>query len=161
MAHVLVVDDETDVLNALARSLRLDGHEVTRAGTAADAIAAAREHPFELVVLDYIMPTMSGVELLNRLREVIPAIRSILVSGKLDSDVAEEDLAADLRDLVEVDLYLHKPVETAKLLESVRILLNESVEKDWKSLAKRNLYQKKKTKTIRQVEKSMNARKKK
>lgn len=161
MAKVLIVDDEPDVLNALARSLRIAGHEVTKANSSADAIEAAREHPFELVVLDYIMPTMSGIELLNKLREVIPSVRSIVVSGKLDAGVAEEDLTTELRDKVEVDVYLHKPVENVKLLENIRVLLDESKEKDWKAIAKRNLYEKKNTKAIRDVERSINARKKK
>jgi DNA-binding NtrC family response regulator len=90
MANILVVDDERDVLEALARALKLAGHNVTKATTATEAISVARDHSFDLVILDYIMPSMSGIALLNKIRVLQPTIRSIIVSGKIDSQLSEE-----------------------------------------------------------------------
>ncbi len=161
MAKVLVVDDEPDVLNALARALRLAGHEVSKSSSPDEAIGLAREHPFDLAILDYIMPAMTGVDLLNRLRELHPTIKSIIVSGKLDAQVEEAALTEELRNSVEADVYLHKPIENQKLLANVKSLMEAPVDEDWKSVAKRNLYKPKKASHIRRLERSINTRRKK
>ncbi len=139
MANILVVDDEPDVLDALARALKLAGHSVTKAGSARVAIDVSADHSFELVVLDYIMPSMSGIALLNEIRRIQPTIRSVIVSGKIDAQVKEEVIATELRESIEADAYLHKPLDNAKLLETIRHLLASDVHRDWKQVAERNL----------------------
>jgi CheY-like chemotaxis protein len=100
MANILVVDDEIDVLEALARALRIAGHTLATAASAADALQLCADHTFDVVVLDYIMPSMSGIELLNKIRAYQPTIRSVIVSGKIDAQVSEETLAAELRNRI-------------------------------------------------------------
>jgi DNA-binding response OmpR family regulator len=155
MANILIVDDEPDVLNALARALKLAGHSVKQAASAADAIAMSADHMFDLVVLDYIMPEMTGIALLNELRGCQATIRSIVVSGKIDSEVSEEEIGVELRDSIEADVYLHKPLDNAKLVDVVRKLLEQSEDRDWKQIADRNLKAKKKSSQIKRAEKGM------
>lgn len=159
MANILVVDDEPDVLDALARALKLAGHNVTKATTATEAIALSDDHSFDLVVLDYIMPSMSGIELLNKIRGVQPTIRSVIVSGKIDSQVSEEAIVAELRDSIEADSYLHKPLDNTKLLEAIRQLLEESRDRDWKQVAERNLKAKKRGADVKSAERRLNRHK--
>lgn len=139
VASILIVEDERTVLRALERAMRLAGYKVAGAETADDAISLCDEHTFDLVILDYLMPSMKGLELLTRIRKVQPLVRSVLISGKLDSEFDEDTLASDLRRSVEVDVYLHKPVPTKRLKDEVERLLAESSSGDWKAVADRTL----------------------
>ena len=60
MTRVLVVDDEPQILRALAINLRARGYDVATAGTGADALASAAAHHPELVVLDLGLPDLDG-----------------------------------------------------------------------------------------------------
>lgn len=156
MANVLVVDDEPDVLDALARALRLAGHSVQKTTDATKALALCEDHSFDVVVLDYIMPTVSGVELLNRIREIQPAIRSVIVSGKMDSTVSEEAIVSELKDRIEADRYFHKPLDNEKLIDAVSELLAASGARSWRDLAERNINAKKTRATVKTTERALN-----
>ena len=155
MASVLVVDDEIDVLEALARALRIGGFSVSTAADSVAALKLAGDHSFDAVVLDYIMPSMSGIELLNRIRGSQPSIRSVIVSGKLDAQVSEESVSAELRERIEADAYLHKPVENAKLLETVKAVLSNDEKRTWTQVAERNLNAKKPNAEVKETERSL------
>lgn len=143
IATILIVDDEIDVLRAWQRALTMAGHNVEIAQTANAALALCDEHAFDAVVLDYVMPTMNGIELLTRIRKRRPLIRSILISGKLDESVEEDRLTAELKEKVEVDVYLHKPVSNDRLKETIRGLLREPAADDWKEIAEKTVKAKK------------------
>jgi two-component system OmpR family response regulator len=66
--ELLVVDDEPFLRDAVAASLRFLGFDVATAGTGADALRQARERPFDLVVLDVMLPDTDGFEIVRRLR---------------------------------------------------------------------------------------------
>ena len=66
--ELLVVDDEPFLRDAVAASLRFLGFEVSTADTGADALRLAREQPFDLVVLDVMLPDTDGFEIVRRLR---------------------------------------------------------------------------------------------
>jgi two-component system response regulator MprA len=155
MANVLVVDDEPDVLDALARAIRLAGHKVTKASDAADALRRCEDHSFDVVVLDYIMPSMSGIELLNRIRDYQPTIRSVIVSGKIDTQLSEDAVVEELRDRIEADAYLHKPLNNQRLLDTINVLLNENEKRSWKDVAKLNVTAKKRKAEVKGAERAM------
>lgn len=155
MANILVVDDEPDVLQALARALRIAGHIVSTATDAREALALSTEHSFDLVVLDYIMPSMSGIELLNRIRTYRPRIRSVIVSGKIDTQINEESIATELRDRIEADIYLHKPLDNSKLLQAIAHLLTNNEPSDWETIAERNVNAKKTSAEVRTAESAL------
>ena len=135
MAHVLVVDDERDVRRGFARTLKMAGHLPTEAGSAQEALVKCDEQAFDVVILDFIMPDMNGIELLTKIRRRQPFVRSIVVSGKIPRHRSETDISNDLREAVESDIYLHKPVANAELLEAVHRLTAPEAEKDWKDIA--------------------------
>jgi two-component system OmpR family response regulator len=156
---VLVVDDEPDVANAWARALRLSGHQVLVANDTAGAIALGESHPLDVVVLDYLMPSMSGIELLGRIRRDHPLVRSIIISGKLDSSVSEDKVLSDIRANIEADVYLHKPVQNARLIAVVDDLAKNMSDKDWRLVAESRLKAVSKKGDIRAAEKALNQKK--
>lgn len=101
---VLLADDDVDFRDAFAEALRADGHEVIEVGSGEAAIAVldqaakARRRPPDLVVLDLLMPRMSGVEVLQRLRKsaggaqlpvlVVTGVNDPMLPVRLDVPVA-------------------------------------------------------------------------
>ena len=158
-SKILIVDDEPDVANGWARALRLVGHDVLVANDAPTALHLSRANPFDLAILDYMMPSMTGLELLNELRKYHPFIRSIIISGKLDSSVSEGEMLSQIRTNVEADIYLHKPVENARLKEAVGALIEKRPDRDWQSIAATKLEASVPKKNVRAAEKQLNKKK--
>lgn len=137
--RILVVDDESTTLSGWKRALGYAGCQVSTAQVAAAALKLCEEQTFDVVILDQFMPSMKGTELLTRIRKIQPLIRSIIVSGKLDDLFDEKGLTADLKQHIEADAYLHKPVSNERLRETVVGLLNDDSSGDWKAVAKRTV----------------------
>lgn len=89
---LLIVDDETAIRNALRRIVRHLGYEVIEAGGAKEAMAAldAAAEPPKAAILDYMMPEVGGVELARRLRERLPGLPVLILSGGvLDAELSQ------------------------------------------------------------------------
>ncbi|MCC5577409.1 MULTISPECIES: response regulator transcription factor [Microtetraspora] len=67
-ARLLIVEDEPNILELLAASLRFAGFEVTTASNGGEAVAAAQRHRPDLIVLDVMLPDMDGFDIVRRLR---------------------------------------------------------------------------------------------
>jgi DNA-binding NtrC family response regulator len=108
--RILVVDDESSQRELIGGFLRKQGHEVFLAGSGAEALARVRETRVDLVLSDFRMPGMSGIELLRAVKAVNPEIPFILVTayGTVEAAVqAMQEGAAD---------YLMKPLDLEELL---------------------------------------------
>lgn len=79
--RILLVDDNSLGLAARRSVLEELGHQVRTSGTAADALDLCGKHGFDVVVTDYKMPKMNGVEFITRLRKLHPTTSVILISG--------------------------------------------------------------------------------
>jgi CheY-like chemotaxis protein len=135
--RILLVDDEPLELVAWTKALKREGYSVFTASTADQALKLCDEHSFDLIVLDLIMPTEGGVELLSRIRKRLPYVRSLIVSGKIDDQVSEQDLSQSLKESVEADFYLHKPISNDRLKEYIQKLLEKGEQDgEWKDFAK-------------------------
>jgi len=90
--RVAVVDDEPVILRVVADALRASGYEVARFDQPAAALQHLEIHTVDLVVTDISMPTMSGLDLLRRIRSIDPNLVVVMVTGKATLDVALEAL---------------------------------------------------------------------
>ena len=118
--HVLVVDDEPVLAELVSMALRYEGWEIATAGDGATAIASARETPPDVVVLDVMLPDMSGLEVLRKLREQIPRLPLLLLTAK-DS---VEDRIAGLT--AGGDDYVTKPFSLEEVVARLRGLLRRA-----------------------------------
>jgi len=141
--RLMLVDDEPHVLSALQRLLRQHPPIPTRDGCVVEAytsplaaIEAARERTIDVVVCDYRMPELDGVETLRRLKEIQPQTARILLSGSREFDTVldainvaqvgrivvkpwgDVELVAAIRDAVETR---RLRVENAELADQVRL----------------------------------------
>jgi CheY-like chemotaxis protein len=83
MAHILVVDDDLSVLQLLTRVLA--DHTVTALQDAEDAVRLAQTGaPIDLLLTDYLMPSMTGPEVIGWIREVRPGLPAIIVTSHCD-----------------------------------------------------------------------------
>lgn len=114
LRHVLFVDDEANVLGALANRLRRhrDRWNMVFAGSGADALSALTASRFDVIVSDLRMPGMDGAELLERVRASFPHVIRIVLSGHADQQ-------AMIRALPFAHQYLTKPCAAEVLAETV------------------------------------------
>jgi CheY-like chemotaxis protein len=117
---VLVVDDEAQLRELVARILRRSGYEVLVAADGQEALVLAREHAERIGCLlsDIVMPRMLGGELANRLTAELPGLPVLFMSGYADPMLAEQPLGPDVR-------ILSKPFTDVELLTEVRALVGE------------------------------------
>jgi CheY-like chemotaxis protein len=135
--RILVVDDEPDVLQAIETSLSLSGYTVVAVSTPDEALKICEQQPIDLAVIDFILKKMDGLELLARIRQVRPLIRSIIISGKIASPTDPRQISEVLKERVQADAYLEKPVAGSELEKQVAALLADVPSSDWKEIGKR------------------------
>jgi len=114
--RILLVEDEPAIAEALEYALEAEGFEVDALGDGAEALKAAREREYDLLVLDLMLPGLSGVEICRRLRSE-SAIPILMVTAK----AAEVDRVVGLE--IGADDYVTKPFSMAELTARVRALL--------------------------------------
>ena len=95
-ARILLVDDNAHGLAARKNVLEELGHHTVTASSGAEALECALKQKFSLVVTDYKMPCMDGLELIGLLRKQSPGVPVILVSGFVDTlGLNEQNTGAD------------------------------------------------------------------
>lgn len=115
--HVLLIEDEVNIAEAMRFILSRDGFRVSHVADGAAALDALRGDPPDLVILDHMLPGMSGIEILTALR-ADPATRSLpvmmLTARGRDRELAERAGA---------DRFISKPFSNAEILAEVRAML--------------------------------------
>ncbi len=92
---ILLVDDEVLVRSGTAMMLDELGHDVIEASSGKQALEILADHPhFDLVVTDYRMPDMDGLELISAARNVVPVLKTVLMTGYESDDPRFADLQA-------------------------------------------------------------------
>ncbi len=116
MKRILVVEDEPWMAMMLARVLREEGYAVETAGDGRDGFARAAADPFDLLILDWMLPDRSGVQILRGLRAAEIAAPVLLLTARDQVEDRVEGLDAGADD------YLAKPFALPELLARVRAL---------------------------------------
>ena len=122
ITRVLVVDDEASIRSLVDRVLRDGGYDVTVASSGPDALHLVNEQaPFDLFVIDLMMPEMRGDEFARQLRTMHPDSKVLYFTGHSDQLFERRQM------LWEHEAYLDKPVTTKGLLEAVSLLLHGEI----------------------------------
>ncbi|KQV25854.1 MULTISPECIES: response regulator transcription factor [unclassified Microcella] len=122
MARILVCEDETDLLALITRRLVRAGHEVITAMNGEDGYRLALEESPDVIVLDWMMPGLTGLEVCRALRAHPAASTSRLLM--LTARAQETDMAAAFD--AGIDEYVIKPFRPDELQERIAALLERS-----------------------------------
>jgi DNA-binding response OmpR family regulator len=118
-ARILLVDDEHSIQTLLSYPLRKEGYEVVQSTDGADALARFAEQPFDLVVLDLMLPKIDGLEVCRRLRSTssVPIIMLTAKSDEIDKVVGLELGADD---------YITKPFSVREFSSRIKAALRRA-----------------------------------
>ena len=110
---LLIVEDDADFRDSSARWMDRKGHQVAAAASGAEALSLCERQQFDVGVFDMNMPGMSGIELLQRIRDNNIDMEVIILTGQGTIDSAVQAMKMGASD------YLTKPCELEELLEKI------------------------------------------
>jgi DNA-binding NtrC family response regulator len=113
-AKILVVDDDVNIRKSLEAILSAEGYHVDLAADGKEAIRKTESATYNVALIDIRLPDMDGVELLTRMRDTVPKMRKIIITGYPSVQNAIEAVNR------KADAYLVKPVDVAKLLLTIK-----------------------------------------
>jgi two-component system phosphate regulon response regulator PhoB len=117
--HVLVVEDEEALATLLKYNLEKEGYRVTLAGDGEEALMMAEEAPPDLVLLDWMLPKVPGIEVCRRLRQRSDARNTPIVMLTARGDESDRIRGLDLG----ADDYVSKPFSVSELMARLRAVL--------------------------------------
>ena len=109
---ILVVDDEESIRSVLSQVLSEDGFTVTEAASGEEALVLFQKQPFDLVITDIVMPGISGIELLEKIRELNSDTQVIIMTSYASLDTAVSALRSGAYD------YIFKPFEDIDVISA-------------------------------------------
>jgi DNA-binding response OmpR family regulator len=119
VARILVVDDEPDTLSLIEHTLRTAGYQVFLASDGKEGLHRARHEPYDLILLDIMMPDVSGFDVLRELEDSgdphPPVVILTAMNRPEDQEKGEELGAAD---------FLVKPITRGKLIDVIKHTLS-------------------------------------
>jgi two-component system chemotaxis sensor kinase CheA len=116
---LLVVEDDSDLREAIVESLQGLGCVIHSLGNAEDALAFSRENACFAVISDYRMPGMNGIEFCRRLKQESPRIKFVVLTGYADKQTVLDGFRVGIDDLLE------KPQDLVRLREKAEIFVSE------------------------------------
>ncbi|MDO9124758.1 MAG: response regulator [Deltaproteobacteria bacterium] len=120
MKRILVVGDHKEIRNLLSKFFLLNGYEVDTVEDGETAMKKVKEKGYDLVVTDYMMPKMDGIELIRRLKGYDPSLSILIISG---SGVGEPFFRE-----VGADAFLAKPLDLSSMKILVEEILNSKIQ---------------------------------
>ena len=111
---LLWVDDEIELLKAHIIFLEKKGYEVVTVSNGADAIDQCRQQTFDLILLDEMMPGLSGLETLQHIKDIQPATPVVMCTKSEEENIMDQAIGSKIAD------YLIKPVNPNQLLLSLK-----------------------------------------
>jgi len=138
--HILLVDDDTALLEALPHmvALRINGVLVDAADSALKALDQIQKHDYDAIVSDIKMPGMDGLELLAKIQELKPETPTLLITGHADQELVTQALRGGAYDFIQKPIdrvyfvaALHRAIQAHQLRRQVReqqVVLEQLVE---------------------------------
>ena len=111
---LLWVDDEIELLKAHIIFLEKKGYEVITVSNGIDAIDKCRQTPFDLILLDEMMPGLTGLETLQQIKEISPATPVVMVTKSEEENIMDQAIGSKIAD------YLIKPVNPNQILLTLK-----------------------------------------
>lgn len=111
---LLWVDDEIELLKAHIIFLEKKGYEVITANNGTDAIDQCSQHTFDLILLDEMMPGLTGLETLQKIKEISPATPVVMVTKSEEENIMDQAIGSKIAD------YLIKPVNPSQILLTLK-----------------------------------------
>jgi DNA-binding response OmpR family regulator len=111
---LLWADDEIELLRAHLLFLEKKGYEVVTVTNGLDAVEQCRQQSFDLVLLDEMMPGLSGLETLQRIKEIAPAVPVVMVTKSEEENIMDQAIGSKIAD------YLIKPVNPNQILLALK-----------------------------------------
>lgn len=115
---ILWADDEIDLLKPHILFLKSKGYDPVTVNNGRDALELVKERPFDLVILDENMPGLSGLETLQRIKEIAPHTQVIMITKSEEENIMNQAVGNNIAD------YLIKPVNPMQILMSIKKLLS-------------------------------------
>ena len=112
--HLLWVDDEIEMLRAHIIFLEKKGYDVTTVNNGNDAIEECRKRNFDLVLLDEMMPGITGLETLQQIKEISPSTPIVMVTKSEEENIMDQAIGQKIAD------YLIKPVNPNQILLALK-----------------------------------------
>ena len=121
MAHILVVDDEPEIVKLVTKIMESRGHRVTTARDGQEALEAMRSRPADLVLSDFRMPGMDGLQFLAECYSRWPDVPRLLMTAYADMQLAIRSVNE-----TRVARFVTKPVQPEQLAETLGEILSAS-----------------------------------
>ena len=121
-SRILIIDDQENIRESLKLALEKEGYLVETAENGQEAIRKSKEQFYNMALVDLRLPDMDGIELLTKMRETVPEMVKIIITGypMLENAIEAVNRGADG--------YVVKPVNMNKLLETVEEHLKKQQE---------------------------------
>lgn len=116
---IMVIDDEKIVGDMAKMSLQPEGYKVETFLNAAPALERLKEEKFDVVITDYKMKGIDGMEALRRIKELYPDTKVIMITAFANLDAAIEAMRSDVHD------FFPKPIKIKELKASIERALNK------------------------------------
>jgi two-component system NtrC family response regulator len=113
-ARILVVDDDENIRKVLKTILEEEGYAVDEAENAKKAVEKSRRNVYNLALIDIRLPDMEGIELLTRMKDTVPKMRKIIITGYPTLQNAIEAVNRG------ADAYILKPFDMEKVLATIK-----------------------------------------
>jgi len=113
-ARILIVDDDENIRKVLKTILEDEGYTVDEAENAKKAIEKSRRNVYNLALIDIRLPDMEGIELLTRMKDTVPKMRKIIITGYPTLQNAIEAVNRG------ADAYILKPFDMEKVLATIK-----------------------------------------
>ena len=113
--HILIVEDEIGIMQFLQQGLEEEGYQITTASDGAKGYQLVQEHSFQLIILDWMLPKMTGLELCKAIRNQDKKTPILFLTAKDTIQETIEGLQAGAND------YIKKPFSFEELVERIKV----------------------------------------